>query len=152
MRGITVVTGPRSELVSERKRHSRPQVLAIGPRLEDVGAAERQYSRACNARIYERTGACTPRKRRETPAQRYEHPGESLDARRAFRMGWCGMERNGCSRVLATSLVAASIYIYIHALVQQCVLYARVHVSVNVYTRTVCAACRIAYTVPAVWD
>lgn len=95
-RGIAVVTGPWAELVSERKRHSRPQVRRQSvSAMEDVdgnGASIRARERIQRARALTRTRVCAHRAKErdggsaaQRGARREIQTGESLDA---ARMEW----------------------------------------------------------------
>jgi len=96
---IAVVTGPRSEVVSERKRHSKPRVQSVPAdwrmsAVVDTHAHSRVYEYACTRIAYERRHETSTAWR---AVARDPSTGESLDARRAARMEW----RNGTEWKLA---------------------------------------------------
>lgn len=99
VRSISVVTGPWFELVSERKRHSRPQECrqSVPDWILTAAAAKRQYTQTHTTHTHTHTYTARvhiPWKRHETSAAwpRDPNTGESLDARCAARMEWNGME------------------------------------------------------------
>jgi len=138
---IAVVTGPRSEVVSERKRHSKPRVQSVPAdwrmsAVVDTRAFARIWTRVYTHCIWKEAWnkhgvACGGERSKHRWEFRREARGSNGMAE------WNGMEACAC-----VSLVAR--------------VEPRVHTRLCDSTTRTCvcvhAACRIAYTVPAVWD